>query len=124
MSDCNKNIHCGLHLSSVSSPVVLVILTEEVKVHTLTEDSPNTGDEQTPQPGDAGSVGEDLDHLVNDSGGEGTLQPALVISEGDLSEGLVKPEMNVTVLPRLETVRLGPPLLTISLVVIQQLLEQ
>ena len=120
----DQSLHCGRHLSSVSSPAVLVVLTEEVKVHTLTEDSSHTSEEQAPQPGRGGSVREDLDHLVNDGGGEGTLQPALVISEGDLSEGLVKPEMNVTVLPRLETVRLGPPLLTISLVVIQQLLEQ
>ena len=120
----DEPLHGCRHLSGVSSPAVLVVLAQEVKVHSLTEDPPHPGDEEPLQPRQAGSVTEDLHHLVNDGGGEGTLQPALVVSEGDLSEGLVKPEMNVTVLPRLETVRLGPPLLTISLVVIQQLLEQ
>ena len=120
----DQPLHSSRHLSRVSSPAVLVVLAKEVKVHSLTEDSPHPGDEEPPQPRDAGSVGEDLHHLVNDGGSEGALQSALVVSECDLSEGLVEPQVNVTVLAGLETVRLAPAPLAIRLVVIQQLLTQ
>ena len=118
----DQSLHCGRHLSSVSSPAVLVILTEEVKVHTLTEDSSHPRDQQPPQSRDGGRVSEDLHNLVDDGGGEGPLQPALVVSEADLGEGLVQPEVDVVVLPRLQTVRLRPSLLSVRFVVVQQLL--
>ena len=120
----HQALHGSRHLGGVSPPAVLVVLAQEVKVHSLTEDSSHAGDEQPPQPGHAGSVTQDLDHLVNDGRGEGTLQPALVVRQGDLSEVLVQPQVDVTVLAGLETVRLRPPLLALRLVVIQQLLRQ
>ena len=118
----DEPLHGCRHLGSVSSPPVLAVLAEEVKVHTLTEDSSHPRDQQPPQSRDGGRVGEDLHNLVDDGGGEGPLQPALVVSEADLGEGLVQPEVDVVVLPRLQTVRLRPSLLSVRFVVVQQLL--
>ena len=46
----DEPLHGSRHLSSVSPPAFLVVLAEEVKVHSLAEYSSHPGDEQPSQP--------------------------------------------------------------------------